>query len=131
FGTAYGWAGGPIGKKRPDFSDLEKDVGMSVARPEYQRATNVVHPGIRGFLDHQHDELGEGAGLPWEPHAASLGEPLALTAKTLTAFTGGLIDLSSAASDLVLTSTITHFRDKVVAAVYPSSERPGEPDDPA
>lgn len=92
---------------------------MSVARPEYQRASHVVHPGIRGFLDHQPEEAGGRDEIPVGAAAALLGEPLALTAKTLTAFTGGLVDLSSAASDLVLIGAITHLRDEGLATIYP------------
>jgi hypothetical protein len=123
FGATYGWAGPAIGKHRPEFSDLEADVGMSVARPEYQRASNVVHPGIRGFLDHQYRDPGDSTPQPWEPNAGALGEPLALTAKTLTALTGGLVDVSSAASDLVLIGAVTHFRDAVLATVYPQESK--------
>ncbi|MBB4635628.1 DUF5677 domain-containing protein [Longimicrobium terrae] len=119
FGATYGWAGAVLGKSRPDFTDLEADVKMSVARAEYQRASNVVHPGVRGFLDHQPDDPAERASQPWQPHAALLGEPLALTAKTLTALIGGIVDVSSAASDYVLLGTISHFRDEVLATVYP------------
>ena len=130
FGATYGWAGAALGKQRPDFKQLESDVGMSVARPEYQRASHVVHPNIRGFLDHQHGEHGDGVSQPWDPHATSLGEPLALTAKTLTAFTGGLADVSSPASDLVLLSAITHFRDEVLATIYPEGENGGDSNPP-
>jgi hypothetical protein len=42
--------------------------------------------------------------------------------ETLTAFTGGLADISSPASDLVLLSAITHFRDEVLATIYPEGE---------
>lgn len=131
FGATYGWAGAALGKQRPDFKHLESDVGMSVARPEYQRASHVVHPGIRGFLDHQPNEARDGTRQPWDPHAALLGEPLALTAKTLTAFTGGLVDLSSAASDLVLIGAITHFRDEVLATIYPEGENAEDSNPPA
>jgi hypothetical protein len=126
FGATYGWAGAALGKQRPDFSELEADVGMSVARPEYQRASNVVHPGIRGFLDHQHGDAINSTPQPWEPHAEALGEPLALTAKTMTALTGGLVDVSSAASDLVLIGAATHFRDGVLATVYPQEAKSAE-----
>ena len=124
FGATYGWAAAALGRKRPTFADLERDVGMSVARPEYQRASHVIHSGVRGFLDHLPEDTADESRLPWAPHAGLLQEPLALTAKTLTVVTGGLVDVESPASDLVLLGAITHFRDEVLATIYPEYERP-------
>lgn len=122
FETNYGWAVcADIKKRCPDFSDVELSVGMSVARPEYQRASHVVHPGIRGLLDHQAADLDTGLRQPWDPTPELLDEPLALTAKTLTALAGGMIDLSSPMSDVVLIGAIGQLRDELLTELYPDS----------
>jgi hypothetical protein len=49
FCSDYGWAAAALGRDRPRFSDIEKDVGLEKLRPYYKLASHNVHAGARGI----------------------------------------------------------------------------------
>ena len=50
FTEAYGWASDVLGKKKPDFSDIEKAAGLAHFRPYYKLASHGVHANPKGAL---------------------------------------------------------------------------------
>lgn len=50
FGNRYGWASEVTGSARPNFSMLEKAVGLDYLRPYYSYASYGVHSNSRGLI---------------------------------------------------------------------------------
>jgi Family of unknown function (DUF5677) len=48
YGEEYGWAAKALGNKRPNFSDIERDVGLAHLRPYYKLASHNVHANPKG-----------------------------------------------------------------------------------
>ncbi len=46
---SYGWAAEALGKKKPNFSDIEKDVEFDHWRPYYKLASHGVHANPKGL----------------------------------------------------------------------------------
>jgi hypothetical protein len=50
FTNQYGWAAKVFGYDNPNFSDIEKDVGLEKWRPYYRLASHNVHANPKGIL---------------------------------------------------------------------------------
>jgi len=46
----YGWAASTIGKRAPNFSDIEKNVKLDYLRPYYKLASHNVHANPKGIM---------------------------------------------------------------------------------
>lgn len=49
FKESYGWASKALNKQRPNFADIEKDVGLDKWRPYYKMASHNVHANPKGI----------------------------------------------------------------------------------
>jgi Family of unknown function (DUF5677) len=49
FKESYGWAASALGKKKPNFADIENDVGLDKWRPYYKMASHNVHANPKGI----------------------------------------------------------------------------------
>lgn len=49
FKSDYGWASHFLTNKKPNFSDIEKDVNLDVCRPDYKLASHTVHSNPMGI----------------------------------------------------------------------------------
>lgn len=50
FKESYGWASEAIGKGKPNFADIEADVGLEYMRPYYKMASHNVHANPTGVF---------------------------------------------------------------------------------
>jgi Family of unknown function (DUF5677) len=48
FKSDYGWVSHFLTNKKPNFSDIEKDVNLDVCRPDYKLASHTVHSNPMG-----------------------------------------------------------------------------------
>lgn len=59
----YGWAGVDLKKKRPNFADIEKAIGLDHFRPYYKLASHNVHANPKGIF-YRLGVLGDCSVLP-------------------------------------------------------------------
>ena len=104
FRNQYGWAAKALANDNPNFSDIEKDIGLEKFRPYYRLASHNVHANPRGIffkmgLPHHSSAILAGAS------DAGLADPAHGTAISLFHLTTALL-LSKANIDSLAMSAV-------------------------
>ena len=93
FGTDNGWAASVLGKERPDFADIECDVGLDHWRPYVRMSSDNVHAGVHGAL-YRLGIGGTGRGvLLAGPSNLGLADPGHGAALSLSLITAALVEV--------------------------------------
>lgn len=82
FASQYGWACHHLGRKNPNFADLEASAGRAMMRSHYKMASYNVHAGTKGIA-FRLGALGDPATIISGASNAGLEEPGENTALTL------------------------------------------------
>lgn len=109
FGPVYlrdwGWAAADFGRTSknnpPTFLDIEASLNFSHFRPAYRSASQAIHAGPSGFIDHPGRREGWTPALLTGPTEFGLGEPGSRTAKSIWILSRALMELQPFPFDLV------------------------------
>jgi hypothetical protein len=87
FKEDYGWASDVLKKKRPDFYDIEKAVGLDHLRPYFRMASHNVHASSKGAAYRLGLYDDEAKLLLDGPSSFGLGDPARRTAFSISLLT--------------------------------------------
>jgi hypothetical protein len=113
FKEQYGWASEVLGKGKPNFSDLERHVGMDHWRPYYRLASHGVHAQPKGAL-WSLEVGGDRSILPSGRSNAGLEEPGQSGLISLLQVTHALATYKPTVERLFRLRTIARLSDRAV-----------------
>lgn len=109
----YGWAANILKKKKPQFSDLEKDINLDHWRPFYKWASHYSHSNhkppstLLGMCEAKKDFLLVG------PSNSGLTDPAQLTAISLNHTTSALLLTEPNLDRLVIVRLLTNLAEEI------------------
>ena len=113
FENAYGWAACEVGKRNPNFADLEADINMEHWRPYYKWASQSIHAGANslrpslGLADVKEEVLLIG------PSDAGMTDPAHMMSVSLSQCTAALLQHSPLMDDVVALRIIETLVEEV------------------
>ena len=113
YSNNYGWASEALTKDNPNFSDIEKSVGLNHLRPFYKLASHHVHSNPKGILFKlglfplKHDVLLVG------PSNYGLTDPAHGMAISLTQITASLLTLKTNINGILVLQTLLKLEQKI------------------
>ncbi len=108
----YGWAADALGKRPPNFSEIERSVGQDRMRPYYKLASHNVHADPKGAFQRL-GLIDEGSLLLAGPSNAGLVVPAHSTAISLCLITISLLTLEPNLDRVVVCNILLHLQDEV------------------
>jgi hypothetical protein len=98
YDSEYGWAGLALNRRRPNFADIEKAVGLDHFRPYYKFASHNVHANPKGIF-YRLGVLGDRGLLPTGATNVGLTDPAQNTAVSIAQATATIAQLTPASID--------------------------------
>jgi hypothetical protein len=93
YDSEYGWAAKALKKRKPNFSDIEKAVGLDHFRPYYKFASHNVHANPKGIF-YRLSVLGKREILPTGSTNVGLTDPVQNTALSIAQATSVIAQLT-------------------------------------
>lgn len=122
YDSEYGWAASALGKRKPNFADIEKAVGLDHFRPYYKFASHNVHANPKGIF-YRLSVLGEREILPTGPTNVGLTDPVQNTALSVAQATSVIARLTPDSVDRWCVVGVLNGLVSEIATAFWSSEQ--------
>lgn len=122
FYSDYGWASRAVGKVRPNFTDLESNVGLEHYRPLYRMSGHGIHAGPKGLAFNLGSWPDTGILLVG-PSNGGLADPGHSTALSILQMTLALIQYRPKVHDLMLGQMMMQLADEIGDAFHRAQKR--------
>lgn len=123
FTELYGWASPIIGKEKPTFADIERDVSLDHMRPYYKWASQNVHAGAKGIAENLGlCEAKEDMLLVGQSNSG-MTDPAHATAISLAQITIALFNIEPNIDRLVIMTIILEMEGEIGKAFLQCDEK--------